>query len=276
MTLKEKITDAVAFIKSRNYLQPDSAIVLGSGLGDITEQAEIASVLPVCEIPHYPASTVPGHEGKWVFGFLEHHPVLLVGGRAHYYEGFSLDQITFPIHLIASLGIKTLVLTTACGGINPKLSPGDLVLITDHINFAFNSPLIGHPDQQLGARFPQSKDLYDPYLLSIAEMSCKKMGIQPHKGVLCWMPGPAYETPAEIRMLQILGADIVSMSAVPEAIIAAQRHVATLGISVITNQAAGLSHEKLNHHKVLAKSQESVSTIAQLLKEFLHGLECCM
>jgi purine-nucleoside phosphorylase len=272
MSLKEKIKSALIFIKNQNILQPKTAVVLGSGLGEIADQIQVSSIVPACKIPHYPESTVPGHDGTWFFGHLENHPILMVRGRVHYYEGYSLSQIAFPIHLIASLGIKTLILTSACGGINPGYSSGDLVIISDHINFAFNNPLIGPPDQQLGSRFPQSIDLYDPYLLTIAETSCKKLELSQHKGVLCWMPGPAYETPAEIRMLRILGADVVSMSTVPEAITASQRHLKLLGISIVTNLAAGLSPTKLTHHDVIAKSHEAADKVSRLIKEILHQI----
>jgi purine-nucleoside phosphorylase len=272
MTLKEKIKTALAYVKSQTIESPQTAILLGSGMHKITEMMENPVIFSTQEIPYYPISTVPGHHGQWLLGQIEKQPTLIINGRIHYYEGYSSSEMAFPIHLVAALGVKNLIITTASGGINPSFKPGDLMLITDHINFAFMNPLIVPPEDQLGSRFPDSTSLYDPSLLGIAQQSCQKLGISVHTGVFCWMLGPAYETPAEIRMLKILGVDAVSMSTVPEVIIANQRHLRVLGISIITNHAAGLFPAKITHNDVLQTSDHATGTLRQVLQQILREL----
>ena len=267
--LKYHVTEAVEYIHNKEIAIPKIAIILGSGLGALAESIEQPTIIPSAEIPHYPASTVPGHAGRWILGKLNSADVLVVQGRVHYYEGYSLHEVIFPIHLMASLGIKILILTTACGGINPEFKTGDLMLITDHINLGFGNPLIGRPDQQLGPRFPDMSDAYDKELLELAESVGKDLGIPLRKGVFCWVTGPAYETAAEVRMMRILGADAASMSTVPEVIVARQRHLRVLGISLITNPGTGLSHTKLCHEEVTRVGRQMSSKLLKFLREFL-------
>jgi purine-nucleoside phosphorylase len=273
LLLKEKISDSIKFLLPRISQSPKVAIVLGSGLGKFAESLASPAVIPTAEIPHYPASTVPGHQGRWVIGTIENVPVLAIQGRVHFYEGYSLEQVTYPIHLLASLGVSTLILTTACGGLNPEFSPGDLMLIRDHINFAFGNPLIGKPDNQLGPRFPDMSQPYDPHLMSLAEQAAKELKIPLRKGVFCWVTGPAYETAAEVRMLRKFGGDAVSMSTVPEVIVAQQRHLQVLGIALITNLATGIARSKLTHREVTEMANKAGERMGLLLKALLIKLD---
>lgn len=268
--LKCHVTEAVEYILKKVEISPKIAIVLGSGLGALAESIEQPTIIPSSDIPHHPVSTVPGHAGRWVIGKLNNADVLVVQGRVHFYEGYSLQEVTFPIHLMASLGVKILVLTTACGGINPEFKPGDLMLITDHINLGFGNPLIGKPDQQLGPRFPDMSEAYDKKLLGLATAAGNDLGMPLRKGVFCWVTGPAYETAAEVRMMRILGADAASMSTVPEVIVANQRHLRVLGISLITNQGTGLSQAKLSHDEVTRVGRQMSSKLAKLLQELFR------
>jgi len=199
-------------------------------------------------------------------------PVLAIQGRVHYYEGYSLAEVTYPIHLLANLGIKILILTTACGTLNPDFRPGDLMLMTDQINFGFNNPLIGRPEDQLGPRFPDMSRPFDKDLIELAEKVGMRLNMRFKKGVFCWMTGPAYETAAEVRMLRKLGGDAVSMSTAPEVIVARQRHLRVLGISLITNLSTGLSDAKLTHQEVTDVAQQAGAQLGILLREFLKSL----
>ena len=277
MLLKEKVKESLDFLKSRVSEIPAVAVILGSGLGKFAESLKDdgALVIPTTEIPHYPKSTVPGHSGRWVIGKINGVQTLAVQGRVHYYEGYSLQQVTFPIHLMASLGVKILIVTTACGGLNPLFEPGDLMPITDHINFGFGNPLIGKPDNQLGPRFPDMSHPYDSELLQIAESLGREMNLPFRKGVFCWLTGPSYETAAEVRMLQKFGADAVSMSTVPEVIVARQRHLRVLGISMITNLATGLAKGGLSHKDVIKTANTAGERLGLLLKRIITTVQPC-
>ncbi|HNW58848.1 MAG TPA: purine-nucleoside phosphorylase [bacterium] len=270
--LRDKIQEAMAFVRPRLSEPPRVAIILGSGLGGFSERIMPAVRIETTEIPHYPHSTVPGHAGCWFAGRLGPVPVIAVQGRVHFYEGYSLQQVTFPIHLLASLGVETLIVTTACGGVNPEFAAGDLMLITDQINFTFNSPLIGRPDDQLGPRFPDMMHCYDPALIDLARRKAAELAIPLRSGIFCGMTGPAYETAAEVRMLRLLGGDAVSMSTAPEVIVARQRHLRVLGISLITNPGTGLSTEKLTHEEVTAIAHQSSARMGKLLEAIVAGL----
>ena len=269
MLLKEKVHKALQFIRTENVSEPKIAIILGSGLGGFAESLDNTVIIPTKDIPFYPVSTVPGHKGQWIFGDINGTSVLAVQGRVHYYEGYSLEQVTFPVHLFAGLGIKTLIVTTASGGLNPEFKPGDLMLITDHINFAFGNPLIGRPENLLGPRFPDMSEPYNKELLDIAINSGKETGIPLRQGVFCWVTGPNYETAAEVRMLQKCGGDAVSMSTVPEVIVANQRHLRVLGISLITNLSTGLSDSKLHHKEVTDMANKAGVKLQKLLKTII-------
>ncbi len=270
--LKDKIGESLKFLSNREVSPPRVAIVLGSGLGQFADiVAQPVSIL-TSEIPHYPKSTVPGHQGRWVLGEIGSVPTLVIQGRVHFYEGYSLEEVTFPIHLLASLGATHLILTTACGGLNPSFLPGDLMLITDHIDFAFNNPLIGKPENQLGPRFPDMSRAYDREFLQLAEQVGTDLQIPLRKGVFCWVTGPAYETAAEVRMLRTLGGDAVSMSTVPEVIVAQQRRLRVLGISLITNLATGMSNKKLTHKEVTDRANDAGIRFQKLLREIIVRL----
>ena len=269
LLLKDKIRASLAYLHERLKSRPRIAVILGSGLGQFADSLEDVTIIDSASIPHYPKSTVPGHSGRWVAGMLDHVPVIAVQGRVHHYEGYSLREVTYPIHLLASFGVKALVLTTACGGLNPSFRPGDFMLITDQINFAFNNPLIGKPEDQLGPRFPDMSHAFDKEFIKIAE----RVGEEPfRKGVFCWMAGPAYETAAEVRMLQQLGADAVSMSTAPEVIVGRQRHLRILGISLITNLCTGLGQGKLTHKEVTTIADRAGNKLGMMLKEIIRGI----
>ncbi|HPG39091.1 MAG TPA: purine-nucleoside phosphorylase [bacterium] len=264
MLLKNKVQESLEYIRPLIPLQPEIAVILGSGMGAFADYLENTVTIAAGDIPHYPVSTVPGHAGAWRIGNKNHIPVICIQGRVHYYEGYTLEQVSYPVHLLAGLGIKTLIVTTACGGLNPDFRPGDMMLIRDHINFGFGNPLIGRPENLLGPWFPDMSEPYDSALQEIALSAAAEKGIQLQRGVFCWVTGPSYETAAEVRMLRKLGGDAVSMSTVPEVIVANQRHIRTLGISLITNMATGLAAGKLTH--------QEVTDMAHLAGEKLNAL----
>jgi purine-nucleoside phosphorylase len=270
--LKEKIKEAVDYLKPLLHNSPKVAIVLGSGLGQFSESIENPVVIPTAEIPHYPRSTVPGHAGRWFSGNIGGVPVIAVQGRVHFYEGYQLQQVTFPVHLLASLGIKTLILTTASGGLNPSFRPGDLMVIRDQLNFTFNNPLIGRPEDQLGPRFPDMLHCYDPELAELAHKVGRDLGLALQSGVFCWVTGPAYETAAEVRMLRMLGGDAVSMSTAPEVIVARQRYLRVMGISLITNLGTGMTASKLTHEEVTSTANQAGERLGRLLQEIVKRL----
>ena len=250
---------------------PELALVLGSGLGALAEEADDARTLETTELPGYPRSTVEGHAGRLVYGLLEGRPVLFVQGRAHLYEGHTPRELTFPVRLAHALGALRLLLTNAAGGIAERLTPGSLMLITDHLNFAFPGPLV-----QTNADVPNDALLtgsspYDPDWADRAEALANELGIALERGVYVWTRGPSYETPAEIRMFSQLGADAVGMSTVPEALAAARLGMPVLGLSTITNRAAGLSAGALDHEEVLDVSAQVQGTLRRLVREIVRA-----
>ena len=273
MLLKEKVKESLDYILAKLPFQPQVAVMLGSGLGTFAECMRESVSIPVKDIPHYPCSTVPGHAGKWIVGKIGSVPVLCIQGRVHYYEGYSLEQVTYPVHLIAGLGIKIFIVTNAAGGLNPDFLPGDFMLITDHINMGLNNPLIGKPENQLGPRFPDLSHAYDSGLIELAGQTAQKFGMKVHKGVFCWVTGPSYETAAEVKMLQKIGGDAVSMSTVPEVIVAKQRRLRVLGISLITNLATGLSKTKLTHQEVTNTAAGAMQNFELLITNIITQLD---
>ena len=251
MNLTEKIMLAAEYIRNRTDLRPSIGLILGSGLGDFADTLEDAIHIPYGEIPNFPVPTVPGHSGAMVFGKKCGQTVVVLQGRIHYYEGLSQQEITLPVRVLAALGVKTLVLTNACGGVNVNFHPGDLMLISDHINFSGANPLIGPNLDAFGPRFPDMSDLYTATLRSAIKEKATAAGIGLQEGVYAMYSGPNYETPAEIRMFRILGADTVGMSTVPEALVAGQCGLQVVGISCITNMAAGVLPVKLSHAEVI-------------------------
>ena len=251
MTLQEKITAAAAYILQKVALRPQIALILGSGLGDYADTLENAVKIPYSQIPNFPKPTVEGHTGAFVFGEKEGKAVVVAQGRVHYYEGLSMGEITLPVRVLAALGVKTLVLTNAAGGVNVSYKPGTLMLIADHINFSGANPLIGPNMDAFGPRFPDVSDLYTAAVREKIKTRAAASGIQLEEGVYLMCSGPNYETPAEIRAFRTLGADAVGMSTVPEALVAGHSGMQVVGISCITNMAAGVLPVKLSHTEVI-------------------------
>ena len=250
MELQDKINAAAAYILSAVSLRPTVGMVLGSGLGDFADTLEDPVRIPYTQIPNFPVPTIAGHAGALVFGKKQGKDVVVLQGRIHYYEGLSQKEITLPIRVLAAIGVKQLVLTNACGGVNLSFTPGDLMLISDHINYSGANPLIGPNLDAFGPRFPDCSDIYTARLRKIIREKAEEAGIGLQEGVYAMYSGPNYETPAEIRMFRILGADTVGMSTVPEALVAAHCGMEVVGISCITNMAAGVLPQKLSHAEV--------------------------
>ena len=251
MNLSTRIQNAIDYIRTRTDAEPSVGMILGSGLGDFADTLDDRLVIPFTDIPDFPAATVPGHTGAFVFGTKHGKSVVCLQGRLHYYEGHPMDVLTMPVRIMSKLGVKLLILTNAAGGVNKEYRPGDLMLITDHINYSGMNPLIGAHEEDFGPRFPDVTDLYSAALRLKVKLAAVEAGIILRQGVYMMFSGPSYETPAEIRMARILGADAVGMSTVPEAIVAAQCGIKVLGISCITNLAAGVSPNKLSHQEVM-------------------------
>ena len=251
MNLSTRIHNAIDYIRSRTDAAPAIGVILGSGLGDFADTLEDRLVIPFDHIPDFPAATAPGHTGAFVFGRKYGRSVVCLQGRLHYYEGHPMDVLTMPVRIMAQLGVKTLLLTNAAGGVNKDYRPGDLMLISDHINFSGANPLIGSHMEEFGPRFPDVSDLYSSSLRLKVKLAAVDAGIPLRQGVYMMFSGPNYETPAEVRMARTLGADAVGMSTVPEALVAAQCGIRVLGVSCITNLAAGVSPTKLSHQEVI-------------------------
>ena len=248
------------------------ALVLGSGLGGFADEFKEPTAIRYNEIPGFATSTAEGHAGKLVAGKVDNVPVLAMQGRVHFYEGYSLEQVTFPMRVFNQLGVKTVVLTNAAGGINNELSQGALMIITDHLNLMGTNPLRGPNDERLGPRFPDMSEVYSRELQELAVEAARDLGIEVRRGVYAGLSGPSYETPAEIHMLRAFGADAVGMSTVPEAIVARHMGMKVLGISCITNMAAGLSDEPINHEEVMQTGERVRTTFAQLLRRIITKL----
>ncbi|SEF82834.1 purine-nucleoside phosphorylase [Caloramator fervidus] len=262
----QKIKEAAEFIKARIPFIPDVAIILGSGLGILADEVEEKIEIPYSEIPHFPVSTVQGHAGKFIFGKLEDKNVLLMNGRFHFYEGYSMKEVTLPIRVFKMLGVKKLIVTNAAGGVNTNFKPGDLMIIKDHINFSMANPLIGRNIDEFGPRFPDMSNAYDKELVELAKKVAQKVEVPVVEGVYFMLTGPNYETPAEIRAIRKLGGDAVGMSTVPEVIVANHCGIKVLGISCITNMAAGILDQPLNHEEVIETSMKVREKFIRLVK----------
>ena len=265
MDITMQITAAADYIRSRTSLQPEIGLILGSGLGDYADTLENTVHIPFGDIPGFPVPTVAGHSGALVIGTKCSKTVAVAQGRIHYYEGLPQQVITLPVRVMAALGVKTLVLTNACGGINTNFRPGDLMLISDHINFSGANPLIGPNLDAFGPRFPDMSDLYTASLRRCIRENAAAAGIPLQEGVYAMYSGPNYETPAEIRMFRILGADTVGMSTVPEALVAGHCGMQVVGVSCVTNMAAGVLPRKLNHAEVMETAARVRSVFARLV-----------
>ena len=264
---------AAQFIASRCPLRPRIALVLGSGLGGFADELANAAHIPYADIPEFPLSTAIGHAGTLVIGEAAKVPVAAMQGRVHLYEGYTPQQVAFPMLVFARMGVKAVVLTNAAGGINVSYSQGELVAIRDHINLQGHNPLIGPNDDRCGPRFPDMTDAYDPVLRAIAAEEASRAGIELHEGIYAAMLGPSYETPAEIRYLRTIGADLVGMSTVPEVIAARHIGMAVLAISCVTNMAAGMTGEKINHEEVLETGASVRAEFLALLRAVMPRIE---
>ena len=269
---RQRVDEAVAAVRDRAGGVPDVAIVLGSGLGDFAGRLRDAVSLPYGDLPHWPASKVIGHEGRLVIGSLGARRVAALSGRAHFYEGHDLRTVTFATRVMARLGVKALILTNAAGGINVRLTPGMLMLIDDHINLLGSNPLVGPNEEAFGARFPDMSEVYSKRLRDIADAVAREQQLAVGHGVYVAVHGPSYETPAEIRYLRTIGADAVGMSTVPEAIAARHMGVEVLGISCITNMAAGVLPQPLDHHEVMETARRVRGRFVALLETIIARL----
>jgi len=265
--LNEKMQEAAMYITSRIGDEPVLiGMVLGSGLGDLAEQLDDRIYISYKDIPFFPVSTVFGHKGRLVVGVLEGKRVMCMQGRFHYYEGYGMDQVVFPIQVMHALGISNLLVTNAAGGVNTSFSPGDLMLITDHIKLIADSPMRGPNNDKLGSRFFDMSNTYDKTLMAIARQEASSLGMKLQEGVYMFFAGPSYETPAEVRAARIFGSDAVGMSTVPEAIAASHMRMKVLGISCITNMAAGILDQPLNHEEVMETSEKVKEAFATLIR----------
>ena len=260
------------FIKRKiGDFKPEIGIILGSGLGELADEyCDIT--IPYAEIPGFEASTVSGHKSRLVFANINAKKIVMMQGRFHFYEGHSIQKVVFPVKVMKKLGVKTLIVTNAAGGVNPDFKPADLMIITDHINQMGVNPLIGPNDSGMGERFPDMSEVYTKKYVKLAENIGKKLGIKLQKGVYIALTGPSYETPAEVRMARIIGADAVGMSTVPEAITASWAGMNVIGLSCICNSAAGVSTVGLSHADVIKAAGEAKDKFIKLVKEIIKEI----
>lgn len=260
-----EILEAKAYIETLTQAKPTVGIILGSGLGPFADTLQDAVHIPYDAIPHFAKSSAVGHANELVIGRSGDKTVVAMKGRFHYYEGFTLDQVTFPVRVLKALGIESLIITNACGAVNTDFNPGDLMLITDHINLTGNNPLIGPNNDQLGVRFLDVSEVYSKRLRKIVADVAEEQRVTLRQGVYAWWSGPVYETPAEIRMIRNTGADAVGMSTVPEALIARHAGIETVGISCLTNMACGILDQPLSHTEVIETAERVKATFLQLV-----------
>lgn len=272
MNYIDKITNACDFIKGKIKETPSIGIILGSGLGSLAEEVENKIEINYSDIPNFPVSTVQGHASKFIYGDLQGKEVIMMQGRFHFYEGYDMNTVTFPIRVMKLLGVEKLIVTNAAGGVNTEYKPGDLMIIKDHINFSGTNPLIGRNLEEFGPRFPDMSDPYCKNLREIAKEASKETGVEVKEGVYFMMTGPSYETPAEIRMIRTLGGDAVGMSTVPEVIVANHSGIKVLGISCITNMAAGILEVPLNHEEVIETSNLVKDKFKTLVKNIVSKM----
>lgn len=265
-TIYQKIREAVEAIQNRSALVPEIGVILGSGLGSIAQQILDPVIIPYTEIPHFHGTSVEGHAGQLILGSFHGVHTVFLQGRFHLYEGYPMEDVVFPTRTVCGLGIQTLILTNAAGGINTRYRPGELMVIQDHLNLMGDNPLKGPNLTQLGPRFPDLSEAYSRTCIESLQQTAAELGIPLHSGVYAGLLGPTYETPAEVRMLRALGADAVGMSTVPESIAANHLGVRVAGISCITNLAAGLSTQKLTHQEVIDNSRIGAAQMTRLLE----------
>ncbi len=269
MDLFDKVTEARRFIESKTSLRPKVGLVLGSGLGAFAEHVAERAEIPYSEIPHWPVSTAVGHAGKLVLGAVEGVPAAVMAGRVHYYEGYSMQEVTFPVRVLGAMGVRSLLLTNAAGGINLALKQGGLVLLSDHLNLQGDHPLKGPNEERLGPRFPDMTEAYNRHYRELAHAAAREQGLELLEGVYAVLSGPSYETPAEIRYLRTIGADLVGMSTVPEVIVANHMGIRCLAISCVTNMAAGILDRKISHEEVLETGERVKGALTALLRKLI-------
>lgn len=272
-SISQKIEQAASFVKTKANMTPKVGVILGSGLGDFVHKIENQIVIPYSDIPHFKKVTVKGHSGNLIFGTVQGVNIVALQGRFHYYEGNTLDEVVFPIRVMAKLGIDTLLLSNASGGINLNFNAGDLMLITDHINFTGVNPLVGPNDETVGPRFPDMTFAYCPEVNAMIEQSAKELNIKLQSGVYIGVSGPTYETPAEIRAFRILGADACGMSTVPETIVANHIGLRVAGVACITNMAAGVKNEKLSHDHIKDEAGKAMVNFTNLFEKTISKLK---
>jgi purine-nucleoside phosphorylase len=270
--LHDRVVSAAEAIRARTKLRPEVAIVLGTGLGGLAREIEVEAEIPYGDIPGFPLSTVETHAGKLLAGRLAGRPVMAMQGRFHRYEGYDLQQVTFPVRVLRALGAGTLVVSNACGGMNPLWGPGDLVLLSDHINLLGDNPLIGPNDDRLGPRFPDMSAPYDPGLRALARAAALELGIVLREGVYVAVPGPNLETRAEYRMLRAIGADVVGMSTVPEVIVAVHQGMRVVGISIITDQCLPDALEPADIGRIIATAARAEPQLTRLITTLVERL----
>jgi purine-nucleoside phosphorylase len=267
-----KAEEAARLIERATTLRPRIGVVLGSGLSAFSDSLQEPTRIPYASIPHFPLSTAIGHRGELVIGRARGVPVAVLSGRAHLYEGYTANQVALPARILGRFGVDTLLLTNAAGAIRESLRPGDLMVVDDHINLMGGSPLVGPNDPRLGERFFDMSEAYDPALRALAKEACTSAGLRPQSGVYIGFRGPSYETPAEIRMARTLGADAVGMSTIPEVLAARHMGIRVLAISCITNMAAGILAQKLDHQEVLRVGESTKTTLVDVLGRVVLGL----
>ena len=272
MDLVPRLAEAVKLIQSRSALRPQVGLVLGSGLGAFARSLDKATVIPYGQIPHWPVSTAVGHPGELVLGSSQGVPMAVLAGRAHLYEGYTPEQVVFPVRVLARMGVKVVIFTNAAGSVNVNYKPGELMIITDHINLMGSNPLVGPNEDSLGPRFFDMSEPYDPILGQLAERACSKVGMTVRRGVYIGVLGPSYETSAEIKMARALGADAIGMSTVPEVIAARHMGLRVLGLSCITNMAAGVIKKKLDHREVLDTAEKVRDGLIEVLERLVQDV----
>lgn len=269
---RRMVDEAVEFIRKKSSMKPAVGIVLGTGLGDLVKEIEAETVLSYEDIPHFPLSTVEYHEGKLIFGRISGRDVVAMQGRFHYYEGYTMQQITFPIRVMKFLGVKTLVISNACGGMNPLFARGDLMIMDDHINLLGNNPLIGVNDEEFGPRFPDMSEPYSRRLIALAEKIGLEDKIPLRRGVYVAVPGPNLETRAEYRFLRAIGADVVGMSTIPEVIVARHMNMEVFGISVITDECFPDSLKPVNIADIIETASKAQPNLTLLMRRLIEKL----
>ncbi|WP_110927541.1 purine-nucleoside phosphorylase [Bacillus massiliglaciei] len=268
----EKAERAAAYIKGKLDTVPEIGLILGSGLGVLADEIQNPVAIPYEEIPEFPVSTVAGHAGRLVIGELSGKRVIAMQGRFHFYEGYTMDKVTFPVRVMKLLGVEKLIVTNAAGSVNESFTPGDLMIITDHINCMGANPLIGSNDERFGPRFPDMSEAYNKEMRMLAKDIADAQGLDVKEGVYVGNSGPTYETPSEVKMARILGGDAVGMSTVPEVIVARHSGIKVLGISCITNMAAGILDQPLSHEEVIETTEKVRNSFLSFIKEITEKI----